>query len=281
MSPTTTHVSRGESRLNVTVEGAGPPLLYLHGLTGQASLALNDAPAGYRVATYDQRGHASGTPFVTASAYAIEEFVDDALAVLRELGWERAAVGGSSMGAAIALRLALDHPDLVEMLILTGPAFGAEPNPVLATEDEMARQLEEFGIPETILLRRAAMLELGAPLAATAILDTWIAHDARSHAMALRTVGQWVPFPDLEEARRLPMPVVVLAWPDDAMHPLELAERLVELTAAPLVLLSGLAEVLGTPGAVSRALTALLHSSGLGPDAQSQARHPAGRGERR
>lgn len=265
----TVQVFRGESRLNVAVSGQGPPLLYLHGLTGQASQALDDAPAGYRLATYDQRGHASGTPFVAASAYAIEEFVGDALAVLRVLGWEHAALGGSSMGAAIALRLALDHPDIVDTLILTGPAFGDKPNPVLATDDVMARELEEFGILETIRLRRAALLELGAPAAATTFLDAWASHDARALATALRTVGHWVPFPDLEQAGRLPMPVVVLAWPDDPMHPLELAERLAELTSAPLGVLSGLAEVLGTPGAVSRALTTLLHSSGVDPGGRS------------
>lgn len=264
MSSTAVQVSRGESRLNVTVEGSGPPLLYLHGLTGKGSLARAEAPAGYRLATYDQRGHASGTPFVTPSAYTIDQFVEDALEVLRRLGWERAAVGGSSMGAAIALRLALDHPATVETLMLAGPAFGDEPNPVLATEDEMARELEQLGIAETIRLRRAALLERGAPPEATAFLDTWTAHDARALAIALRTVGHWVPFPDLERARDLPMPTVVLAWPDDPMHPLELAERIAELTAAPFGLVSGVAEVLADPGAVSRGLSALLDSSGLG-----------------
>lgn len=255
-------VKRGEAELSVTLEGEGPPLLYLHGLLGQSSQSLNDAPAGYRLATYDQRGHASGPRFTTASAYAIEEFVDDALAALDGLGWERAAVGGSSMGAAIALRLALDHPDRVEALLLAGPAFGDELNAVLGADDELARDLETFGIAKTIELRHAAMAELGLPPAATGVLDLWTAHDAQTIATAVRVVGRWVPFPDLEEVRRLPMPVAVVAWPDDPMHPLRLAERLVELTEAPLALLpGGLGEVLATPGVISRALTSLLRSS--------------------
>lgn len=260
-------VTRGKTELSVTVSGEGPPLLYLHGLTGQISQARKDAPTGYRLATYDQRGHASGPRFDTASAYAIGEFVQDALAVLQALGWERAAVGGSSMGAAVALRLALDHPDVVDTLILTGPAFGDEPNAVFAADDQLARELEDLGLPETIRLRRAAMLESGLPPEAAAFLDSWAVHDARTLATAVRTIGRWVPFPDLEEVRQLPMPIVVVAWPDDPMHPLALAERLVELTGAPLGVLSGVGEVLGAPGAVSRALTSLLHSTGREPEA--------------
>lgn len=246
--------------MTVTVSGDGPPLLYLHGLLAQGSIARDEAPAGFRLATYDQRGHASGTPFVTASSYVIEEFVGDALAVLRELGWERAAVGGTSMGAAIALRLALDHPDVVETLILTALPLGDEESQAVEVFDEMASEIEELGLPEAIRRRNAAAVEHGMPPEAASFFDTWAAHDARAIATALRTVARWVPFPDLPEASRLTMPIVILAWPDDPLHPLELPERLAALTGAPLGLLSGIAEVLAHPDSVSRELTALLAS---------------------
>lgn len=253
-------VSRGKSRMTVTVDSDGPPLLYLHGLLAQGSIARSEAPTGFRLATYDQRGHASGTPFADPSAYALEEFVDDALEVLRALGWERAAVGGTSMGAAIALRLALDHPDLVETLILTAPPFGDVESKEIGTFDEMAAELEELGVAEAIRTRRAAALERGMPLEATSFFDTWAAHDPHAIAAALRTVPRWIPFPDLPEVSRLEMPIVILAWPDDPLHPLELPERLATLAGAPLGLLSGIAEVLAHPDSVSRELTALLAS---------------------
>ncbi len=260
MSEDIVQVSRRESRMTVSVGGDGPPLLYLHGLLAQGSIARSEAPTGFRLATYDQRGHASGTPFVTPSAYAIEEFVDDALAVLRELGWERAAVGGTSMGAAIALRLALDHPDLVETLIVTALSFGDMESEEVGTFDGMAAELEELGAAEAIRTRRAAALGRGMPLEATRFFDTWAAHDPHAIATALRAVSRWRPFLDLPEVSRLTMPIVVLAWPDDPLHPLELSEGLAALTGAPLGLLSGIAEVLAHPDAVSRELTALLAS---------------------
>ena len=264
-------VERGDCRLAVTVEGEGPPLLYLHGLSAQGAIARREAPSGYRLATYDQRGHASATPFAFAEAYAIDELVADALAVLGALGWKRAALGGSSAGAAVALRLALDHPGLVETLILAGPAFGDQPNAVLAADSEIARDIETLGLEQAIHTRKAALLELGAPPAAAAFLDTWVDHDPRALATAFRTIGAWVPFRDLERVAELPMPIVVLGWPDDDMHPLALAERIAALANAPLATLSGVAEVLARPESVSRALDALLADAGCGPSSGARA----------
>lgn len=267
MSATTRHVQRDGCRLVVTVEGDGLPLLYLHGLSAQGAIARREAPSGYRLATYDQRGHASATPFSAPGEYAIAEFVDDALAVLRELGWERAALGGTSMGAAVALRLALDHPELVELLILAGPAFGSEPNPALAVDGGVGDDIDRLGLAETIRTRKAALIELGAPVAAAAFLDTWTDHDAEALAAAFRTVGGWVPFPDLHLVGDLPMPVAVLGWPDDEMHPLSLAEEISVLAGAPLGTVSGIAEVLARPEAISCALDAVLAAAGHRPNA--------------
>lgn len=246
--------------MTVTVDGEGPPLLYLHGLLAQGSIARREAPTGFRVATYDQRGHASGTPFVDPTAYALAEFVDDALEVLDALGWKRAAFGGTSMGAAIALRLALDRPDLVETLILTAPPVGDVGLKEVGTFDEMAAELVELGAAETIRTRRASALERDMPLEATSFFDAWAAHDPHAIATALRTVPRWIPFPDLPDVSSLTMPIVVLAWPDDPLHPLDVPERIAALTGAPLGLLSGIAEVLAYPGSVSRELDALLAS---------------------
>ncbi|VCU70936.1 3-oxoadipate enol-lactonase 2 [Pigmentiphaga humi] len=60
------------------------------------------------VAAIDARGHGrSGRP---AGPYRVETFADDLAAVLDALGWERAAVGGASMGGSVALAFAIRHP---------------------------------------------------------------------------------------------------------------------------------------------------------------------------
>lgn len=67
----------------------------------------------------DARGHGdSGKPERSEAAYAPEEFVADALAILDTYGVARAAVVGHSMGAAHATALASDRPERVSRLVL-------------------------------------------------------------------------------------------------------------------------------------------------------------------
>ena len=52
-----------------------------------------------------------------------ETMADDIAALIRQLGLERAAVMGFSLGGGVALRTAIQHPDVVERLVLVSTAF--------------------------------------------------------------------------------------------------------------------------------------------------------------
>jgi len=67
------------------------------------------------------RGHA-GSELGALEALSIGQFTDDATRLLDHLGVSRAAVGGISLGAAIALRLAV-HSARVSALIIARPAW--------------------------------------------------------------------------------------------------------------------------------------------------------------
>lgn len=122
-------------RLHVEADGAGPVVLLLHGLGGSARnwkpqvRALRDR---WRVVRFDARGHARSEAPADPAAYAPEEFVADVGRVLDQEGAARAVVGGLSMGAGVALRWALAHPDRTRGLVLaafpgsrTGRGFAA------------------------------------------------------------------------------------------------------------------------------------------------------------
>jgi pimeloyl-ACP methyl ester carboxylesterase len=67
-----------------------------------------------------QRGH--GDASRPAAGYALPDLSGDLQALLDALGIGRAVVVGHSMGSAVALRFAIDHPERVEGLILIGAA---------------------------------------------------------------------------------------------------------------------------------------------------------------
>jgi len=238
-------------RTRVELRGAGPPLLYLHGLTATPDVAALEAPRGYRLALPYQRGHGDLDWPTTEADYSLGAFVDDARAVLDELGWDRVDVGGTSMGAAVALRLALDHPDRVRRVFLGGPALSDRPNPDASILVDMAGFLAgddmEACIEELVAWQRSRDV----PVEMETAVRRFSAHRPAQLRAALRTVARWVVF-ESDELRRLPQAFVV-GWPDDPLHPLDLAERIAAEAGAPLGLAPGLIDVVVDPSTVSRA----------------------------
>ncbi|MGV9882409.1 alpha/beta fold hydrolase [Streptomyces sp. NPDC003006] len=101
-------------------EGAPGGVLLLHGLMGRASHWAGTArwlSERHRAIALDQRGHGrSEKP--SEGPYTREAYVDDAEAVLLQLGLAPAVLIGHSMGALTAWQLAARRPDLVRGLII-------------------------------------------------------------------------------------------------------------------------------------------------------------------
>jgi haloacetate dehalogenase len=101
-----------------------PPLLLLHGHPQTMAMWHRVAPAlarTRRVVLMDLRGYGdSGRPVAgeASAAYAKREMALDAVALMRSLGHERFAVLAHDRGARVAHRLALDHPQAVDRLML-------------------------------------------------------------------------------------------------------------------------------------------------------------------
>lgn len=99
----------------------GRPVLFLHGYTDSwysYTPILDRLPPDVRAILPTHRGH--GESEKPACCYRIEDFAGDAVALLDALGVERASVVGHSMGSFVALRVAIDHPERVDRLVLIG-----------------------------------------------------------------------------------------------------------------------------------------------------------------
>ena len=97
----------------------GPPAVLLHGFPERAShwdaVAERLNAAGLRTLAPDQRGYSPGARPRTRAAYRMKHLVADVVALLQMLG-EPVHLVGHDWGAAVAWRLAADHPHLVETL---------------------------------------------------------------------------------------------------------------------------------------------------------------------
>jgi 3-oxoadipate enol-lactonase len=81
----------------------------------------------YRVVTYDARGH--GASPAPPAPYTLDDLVDDAVALLDELGAERVHLVGLSLGGMTFMRLAARHPERVNrMVLLCTSAFYGTPD---------------------------------------------------------------------------------------------------------------------------------------------------------
>ncbi len=112
----------GDPSLYVEAHGAGPLLCLAHGFGGSARNWRPQARAlagEVRTVLFDVRGHARSDAPENADAYRPECFLGDFGRVLSWAGAGGAAVvGGLSMGASVALRFALAHPERVRGLVL-------------------------------------------------------------------------------------------------------------------------------------------------------------------
>ena len=209
--------------------GEGPPVVLLHGLSATRRNVVQGSSLlvrrGYRVIAYDARGHGASSP---APAYGYPELVEDLEAVLRDRRLERAALVGSSMGAATAVAFALARPESVPALVQITPAFRGEVGEERRW-DRLAEALETGGVdafveatePETLPERWREPVR-------RAVRQRMERHDhPEAVAAALRAVPRSPAWSGMEPLERLEVPTLVIGSRDDAdpTHPLAVAEE--------------------------------------------------------
>jgi pimeloyl-ACP methyl ester carboxylesterase len=126
--------------------GSGEPLVLVHGGIGASEMfapILPELAAQRRVITVDLQGH--GHTADVDRPLRPESMADDIAALVEHLGLGQADVMGYSLGGLVALRTAIQHPQLVRRLVLVSIPFrrdGSHPE-VVATMDQMTPEIAD------------------------------------------------------------------------------------------------------------------------------------------
>lgn len=230
--------------LKVDDTGGGPPLLLLHGLTATRRYVLQGsrllARAGFRLISYDARAHGESDP---ADGYEYSDLAADLVFVLESRKISSAVMVGHSMGAATAVRVALECPELVRGLVQITPAYSGEPyrdDAGLAYWDRLAAGLETDGVDGFM---RAFEPPDDERWREPVLKFTRQRIERHRHPEALADAVRVVPrseaFDGLDRLADVDVPALVVGSRDDSdpTHPFEVAEEYARrLPQAELVL---------------------------------------------
>ena len=113
--------------IDYEVTGNGPTLLLSHGYGSTRHMwdGQHHAFPGWRVVSWDMRGHGQTDSPVDPKAYSAALTVADMRALLEHVGVERAVIGGLSLGGYVSLAFALAHPAMTRALVIcdSGPGY--------------------------------------------------------------------------------------------------------------------------------------------------------------
>ena len=199
----------------------GPSVLLLHGFTGRGADWSPFLPAiqkTCRTVVVDLLGHGRSAAPADPARHAIERQAADLAEILRRLDVAPLFVVGYSMGARVALRLAITEPTLVRGLILESPSAGiADPRERAtrtAADAQLADQLERDGL-EAFLDAWEALPLFAPERRLPAAIQERIRRDRRRNrpdglAASLRGAGQGSMEPLFDRLRSVRCPTVVV-----------------------------------------------------------------------
>jgi pimeloyl-ACP methyl ester carboxylesterase len=252
----------GDRRIAYRVHGDGPRVVVLtHGLLMDARMFTKLAPAlvdrGYRVITVDMLGHGESDQPDDMTSYSMPQFGHDLVALLDHLGIDQAVVGGTSLGANVALEVAVTAPERVRGLVLEMPVL----------EHGLAGAAALF-VPLALALRvslRSMRFVSGLMRKVPRshfLVDMMLDFVRRDPAASLAvldgiTFGRVAPPRDLR--RKIAHPTLVVGHPSDPIHPFSDADTLArELSGARLVAARSIFEWRFSPDRLDTELSAFL-----------------------
>ena len=213
------HYYEAESR----IPGGGIPLVLVHGLADRdeswAPMLERLKKAGFHVYAPDLLGYGR-SPHPSNSDYSIsiqEQFVVD---FIHSLGLQKTDIGGWSMGGWITLQLALDHPDLIDRVVVYDSAglrhqVAGGPNIFHPTDGPSLQHLSN-------------LLEPNAPPLPSFVLRDVLRNNARNQWVVDRSMASMLTGKELLDTRlsSFTEPLLIVWGGNDDLLPLALGQKM-------------------------------------------------------
>jgi pimeloyl-ACP methyl ester carboxylesterase len=221
------------------------PIVLIHGLLMNRRMFERLGPAlarrGNRVICVDLLGHGRSDQPDDLRLYSMPLFGEQIVALLDHLGLERAVVGGTSLGANVALELAVRHPDRVEGLFIEMPVLDNALAAVAAIFSPILLGLR-VGRPAIELSSRLASLVPRTNFLLDIGLD-WARRRPGPSVAVLEGLLLGETAPGREQRRQIDQPALVVGHTLDPLHPFSDSGMLIEeLQRARLVEASSILE---------------------------------------
>ena len=252
-------VDRDGVRLHYEIYGDGPdtilfipPWSIVHARVYKAQLPwFSDR---FRCVTYDPRGNGKSDRPEAVEAYAIDHYVNDALAVLDATGTDAAILVGMSLGGGLASIIAAHHPERVRAAVLIGTTATIGPGyPYMAPQHfrEQREHFENWGkynrdywLRDYPDFARFFLGNVHCERHSTKQLEDALGWAADTSGETLvRTVEARTipPSFDVGESmyRAIRCPLLVIHGTDDRVQPFERGKLVADLTGAELVAVEG------------------------------------------
>jgi len=236
-------------------------LVLVHGLLMNRHmydhLAPEMAARGYRVITVDLLGHGASDMPTDMRAYSMTAFADQLAALIDGLDLDRPVVGGTSLGANVALEMATRHPRAARGLFIEMPVLD---NALIAAGLIFLPILLALRVGKPVL-GAISMLAKRVPRSnyLIDILLDWMRRNPAASEAVLQGILFGRTAPPREERELIGLPALVIGHPADPLHPFSDSDMLVdEMPRARLVNAESIFEWRLSPKRLDEELAAFL-----------------------
>jgi 3-oxoadipate enol-lactonase len=226
----------GRPRIAADVAGAGPLVVFLHGIGGNRTnwhLQLPAFARHFKAVAWDARGYGLSDDYEGELDFA--DFSDDLLRLLDHFGVEKAHLCGLSMGGRIAQDFYPRHPGRVATLVLCDTFAGDDPSD---PRSGRSQPVEEFVESRIRPFLDGATPKERAPLSAGRLMSPKRSDDAFRRAVAasetlhvesyIKTVRASAAYNRVDTLERIAVPTLLVFGAEDPLTPPTVGEYMHE-----------------------------------------------------